>query len=495
MDKMSEQQHPRSLSSARMWVFPGRPPISVGVLAMVAAISAIPSTALAHAGQRGFVMLLPTKLFIAGGGGVVLLTFLLIVLLPAGVFRTRPGALEAHTAGASLWLSRLSLLILSGLILCGYVGSRDPLANPLPLVTWVVWWVGFTFFTALAGNAWAKLHPWHALHDLLSRLPGVRALTANPVLAYPARLGYWPAVLGFFVFAWFELIYPAPQDPALLAGAILIYLLISVFALILFGKTAWLNYGDPFCFFFRMVGWLAPVYRAPTPDGARRCWKLGWPGQGLLGREPLPVSGVAFVLLALSSVSFDGLSRSFWWLGLIGENPLEYPGRTVLMLPNTVGFLAVFGAFLTLYAATVYSGASLSGERDEKLQGRFVLSIIPIAFGYHFAHYLPEFLVDIQYALIAVSDPLTNGLNLFGTAGLHVHASFLTHHHSVEMIWYAQVAGIVSAHILAVVIGHALVVQQGQSRKTVLLGQVPATVLMVAYTVFGLWLLSSPTAG
>jgi hypothetical protein len=39
-----------------------------------------------------------------------------------------------------------------------------------------------------------------------------------------------------------------------------------------------------------------------------------------------PASGVAFVLVALASVSFDGLSRTFWWIALAGENPLEHPG-------------------------------------------------------------------------------------------------------------------------------------------------------------------------
>ena len=44
-----------------------------------------------------------------------------------------------------------------------------------------------------------------------------------------------------------------------------------------------------------------------------------------------------FVLLTLSSVSFDGLSRTFWWLALGGINPLEYPGRTAVVDRNTFG--------------------------------------------------------------------------------------------------------------------------------------------------------------
>ena len=41
----------------------------------------IPEIAFAHAGRRGFVMLLPTDFFITGGGVVVAMTFLIAVLI------------------------------------------------------------------------------------------------------------------------------------------------------------------------------------------------------------------------------------------------------------------------------------------------------------------------------------------------------------------------------------------------------------------------------
>ena len=40
----------------------------------------IPEIAFAHAGRRGFVMLLPTDFFITGGGVVVAMTFLLSLI-------------------------------------------------------------------------------------------------------------------------------------------------------------------------------------------------------------------------------------------------------------------------------------------------------------------------------------------------------------------------------------------------------------------------------
>jgi hypothetical protein len=82
---------------------------------------------------------------------------------------------------------------------------------------------------------------------------------------------------------------------------------------------------------------------------------LALPGAALVERSALPLSGVLFVLLTLSAVSFDGLSSTFWWLGLGGINPLEFPGRTDVMGRNTVGLLmtvmvlgAGFGAAIRL---------------------------------------------------------------------------------------------------------------------------------------------------
>ena len=46
----------------------------------------------------------------------------------------------------------------------------------------------------------------------------------------------------------------------------------------------------------------------------------------------------------------------------------------------------------------------------------FTLPLVPIACGYHFAHYLPVFLVDAQYAIRAASDPLARGWDLLGRA-------------------------------------------------------------------------------
>ena len=286
--------------------------------------------------------------------------------------------------------------------------------------------------------------------------------------------------------------FPAPRDPAILAFAAAGYSVFTVAGMVLFGDEAWGRRVEIFSRFFRIVSWLAPL--RTVEEGGARWLAVTFPGARLLGIGPLSAAGVVFVVVALATVSFDGLSRTFWWLDLAGENPLEHPGRTALMGRNTLGLLGAAATLLVAFAITATVGARWAGTDAAPALRRFVVSIVPIAFGYHFAHYLPSFLVDAQYALKALSDPLARGWNLLGARDLHVTASFLTHHASVEIIWYAQAGAIVAAHVAAVVVLHALAGESGRGRLAPVLGELPLTVLMIGYTLFGLWLLSTPVA-
>ena len=474
----------------------------LGVLA-----TALPPIALAHAGERGFIMLLPTGLFITGGTIAVAVSFLVVIWIRASTLRCtiecarRPlFSVPRSFFGANVAASAVLVV----LVAAGLLGSRDPLANPLPLSVWTLLWVGLTFAHAVLGYLWPVINPWTALAGLVRRFLG-RILGWVPgrtprrtgdddagVLDWPEALGAWPAVVLLLLFAWFELVYPAPQDPEILAFVVAGYSIFTVTGMVLFGNEAWERNVEIFARFFRIVSWLAPL-RTVEEGGARRV-VAKFPGARLLEVDSLPAAGVVFVVVALATVSFDGLSRTFWWLDLAGENPLEHPGRTVLVGRNTFGLLGAAAALLAAYAITAAAGAWWSGSSPSAALRRFVVSIVPIAFGYHFAHYLPSFLVDAQYALKALSDPLDFGWNLLGTRDLHVTASFLTHHASVELIWYAQTAAIVAAHVAAVVVLHALSGDVREGRMATVRAELPLTVLMIGYTLFGLWLLSTPVA-
>jgi len=469
---------------------------AVVILASAAVAHITPAEA--HGAERGFVLLLPTGYYLFGGAAAVAASFLLLCFVPPRIvdrlararwpLGTMPAISPAPTSLAAFLL--LCLLLAAGLF-----GSRDPLANPLPLMIWTVWWVAITLLHAVFGNLWALINPWIGAYTLLDRLAGGR-LSRSRMLAYPAWLGYWPAILLFLGFAWLELVYPAPDDPERLAVAVAVYWLAAFAGMLLFGCKAWTERAEPFSIFFRLIAGLSPLVIGPALEGGRRSLALAVPGAALLERKPLPISGVLFVLLTLSAVTFDGLSKTFWWLALGDINPLEFPGRTAVMGRNTGGVLAAFALLAAVYVAAVRLGWMMAGKAGplKAALGSFVYAIIPISIAFHFSHYLTALLVDGQYAVLAAGDPFGTGLDLFGLAQAQVTTSFLNTHDGVRTIWNFQTAGIVAGHVAAVALAHALALRQFGDTRRAVLSQVPLALLMVLYTLFGLWLLSTPVA-
>jgi hypothetical protein len=460
-----------------------------GGAAIVAAILVAPALAWAHAGERGFVLLMPRGYALWGGTLAVAASFLVLLSMPEAPIRRFAAAgigLGRLPPMPDTWLSAISFALMFALIAAGLTGTRDPLENPLPLTVWTLWWGGLTAAHALFGNLWASLNPWIAPYRLL------RALLRLPEtsLAYPPRLGHWPAIATFLAFGWFELVHPAPDDPARLALAVSAYAAITLLGMLLFGARAWLTHGEAFAVFFRFVSLVAPI-QANRDRGVT----LVPPGAGLVRHGALGPSAALFVLLMLATVSFDGLSKTFWWLGLGGINPLEFPGRTAVMGRNSLGLLLSWAGLSAAFGIAAALGCRLVRAPAASCFGALVLSILPIALAYHIAHYLPAFLVNAQYALAAFGDPFSWGWNLLGLAERHPTTSFFADYGSVAVLWTVQSGTIVIGHILAVLVAHAIALERFESGRAAFFSQLPLALLMIAYTAFGLWLLSAPTAG
>lgn len=491
-------------------------------------VASAPGDALAHTSERGHVMLLPTGYYSAGGAVAVALSFVVLALMrPEPLERLERWRLRTVSTGSRgrsvVSLAFFALLAL--LVIAGFFGSRDPLSNPLPLTVWTLFWVGLTLLSGFFGNLWTWINPWHGPYRLIAE--GRKA-----PLRLPEAIGYWPAILIFFAFAWFELIYPAPDDPWRLALVVLLYWLANFVAMLTFGYEEWTKRGEIFSVFFGMIARLAVLETSPSPglrsarspspprgeeigdaaaslsparrrwpegpdEGARHELSLCLPSAQLATAPALPISGVLFLLLALASVSFDGLMRTFFWLGLNGVNPLEFPGRSAVIGVNSAGLIGMFALLTSAFLLAVLIGGRFAGNERPFLYsaGVLVWSIIPISLAYHFAHYLTALLVNGQYTLAALSEPFSIGWNLFGTAQNPIHAGVAAGHEAAWLIWNAQVLAIVGGHMLAIVTAHVIAYRLHGSRRAAVLSQIPLGLLMVAYTVFGLWLLSTPTAG
>ena len=458
-----------------------------------ALLAILPESAFAHASEQGIVLLLPTGYYIFGGTLAVAASFLLLLVVP--------GAAMGRLAAARIVLGRMpqiprsaisgiAFIVMLLLMAVGLSGSHDPLENPLPLFAWTLWWGGVTIAHALFGDLWSALNPWSGPYCLLRRLG------ARPLLAYPAWLGCAPATILFLAFAWFELVDPAPDNPPRLALVLGAYWTATMLGILLFGERSWRARAECFTVFFGFVARLSPLrIEARPPRGEARRLSLAFPGLSLALGEALSLGGALFVLLSLAAVSFDGLSRTFWWLGLGGINPLEFPGRTAVMARNSLGLIAMWAALATAYALAVALGARLAGQASAArgALGAFVLSILPISIAYHFAHYLPSFLVNIQYALLALNDPLEKGWDLLGLGQMEPSLSFLSNYGSVAIIWKLQSAAVVLGHILAVSLAHLAAMKRYAGRQAQIMSELPLALFMVGYTWFGLWLLAAPS--
>lgn len=440
-----------------------------------------PGAALAHASERAVLMTLPTQGFIWGAGLAVALTAALATRgarLPA--FRSRlildrPAVLPD---GAVSWASAL---LFAGLVFLGLVGPRDPAANLLPLTVWTVLWVGLTLVQALFGNLWCDLNPWagpvRTLRGLLGRTGGIGL----------SRLGQLPATLGLFAFAWFEIVSLAPADPARLAVVAGLYWLM-IFALAVLEGEDWLGKGEFLTVFFTYVAAIAPFW------GVCRAGRVqvmaGLPSTQVLALPALSPSALAFVTLALSSVSFDGLHETFRWVASIGLNPLDYPGRSAVKGINTIGLIATWAVMTGLI---LLAAAPLRRHRGAGVTGQLCLSLLPIAAAYHIAHYLTALLTQGQYTIAALSDPLHRGDDFLALGPHWVGFGFLADRDAVWAVWSIQFVIILAAHLIAVLLAEQI--QRRGGAPVPVLASLPMTLLMVLYTCFGLWLLSAPAIG
>jgi hypothetical protein len=133
-----------------------------------------------------------------------------------------------------------------------------------------------------------------------------------------------------------------------------------------------------------------------------------------------------------------------------------------------------------------------NGSAWREAAGRLVYSIVPIALAFQAAHYLTNVLVDGQNALIAASDPFGLDWNLFGTAEWHTTTSFLNTLSGVTLIFNTETAIIALGHVIGIVMAHLIASRLFESPRKAVISQIPLAALMVFYTGFGLWLLSTP---
>ena len=444
---------------------------------------------------------LPTWMFGYGAATTLVASFVALAL-----FWPTP-RLEGGTGGRVVGDTRRGgLRLLAGLgraaglavflvvLVAAAFGDNSSRTNLAPVVVYVAFWVGVLFASGLVGDVWRVLSPFDTLALLAQRFRGTPVRDETGALGssediddrgvespgeaddedeLPDR-GYWPAALGLLAFVWVELVYPDRAVPRALFVLMAAYTVAVLAGAARWGR-GWLRQGEAFAALFAIVAHVAPLHR--DDDGRLR---LRPPFAGLASLEWRP--GLeAVVLVALGSTSYDGLTRTQFWVDLTGD--LDGNAAT---LAGTAGLLWAIGTVAVAYVGAMRIASGLVGGRmdAEELRAAFVHSLVPIVLAYAVAHYFSLLLFEGQATIALASDPLGRGWDLFGTADHVVDFTLV----SPTAVAYVQCAAIVVGHVAGVVLAHDRALALFDKR-TATRSQYPLLGAMVLFTVGGLFLL------
>jgi hypothetical protein len=382
-------------------------------------------------------------------------------------------------------LGLVSVGLLALVFSAAMVGENIVSANIAPTFIWVLFWLGLVPLVVVLGNIWSVVNPWRAVADAVAWLWRSAGLGWATPFRYPEQLGRIPAAVLLFAFASLELAYPDSSSPRALGVAIAIYSWITWLGMLAVGRRAWLENGEAFNVYFGLLARLSPFAVSDGRIVARP------PVSGLAGREERPGT-VAFVAVMLGSVAFDGFSRTTWWqdrvFSIESRYALDAPRTSDVAVTglNVLGLLTAVSLVALVYLLAV-EGARLAGRERRSLAPDFVNSLIPIALAYAVAHYFSLLVLQGQEAKRLFSDPYGRGWDLFGTSDARPNLTVL----QPNTIWYVQVAALVVGHVLGLALAHERAIVLFRDTGRALRTQYAMLVLMVAYTVGGLWLLSN----
>ena len=284
---------------------------------------------------------------------------------------------------------------------------------------------GSPLLSVLLGDVFRAFNPWRALARASARRAGRAGVRFEAPLAYPARLGRWPAALGILVFAAIELVFAADVHPRGLAVLALVYAVAQLLGMASSASSA---------------GRLAPTRSACTSGsspGSRRCTGSA---RGCAVRTPAlrpdradrdPGDGRAGVRDDRDDVVRR--PRADVDAGAARSPTRHRSGR--LARPGAHG-----GDHLRRSTARHLRDAQRSAASGTSgyLAARFAHSLVPIALAYVVAHYFSLLATSGQALGYLISDPLGNGSDLFGTAGWTVDLGVI----STTAVWLVQVGAL-----------------------------------------------------
>ena len=427
---------------------------------------------------------LPISPQLAIAGAVAALTISFVVLALAW----RTPRYDAATDGRPAW-SFLDAVVTStpwavalrvlGLVVFAYAAvaavlGEDLLTNPFFGMFYVWLWVGLVFTSALLGPVWKAISPVRTINLAFAKISG-----SDPdegLLAYPARLGCWPAALGLYAFVWLELVYPFSTELGPVRLWCAAYVAVMLLGGALFGNEFY-ERADPFEVYSTLIGKLSPW---AVRDG--RLLVIS-PLANLNTIVPRP-GLVAVVAVLFGSTAFDSFKDSAPWVKFVQTNAFITDNDLGLWADNVALLAFCAGVAAVLAVGSMLTGVH-AGESRTALPAQFAHSVVPIVLGYIVAHYLSYWFEVGQDTLIKASDPLTTGADYLGTGDWRVNY-WLSYHPT--LLANLKVVAVVLGHVVGVVAAHDRAIRL-LPPKHHLTGQLGMLVAMVFFTAGGLYLL------
>jgi hypothetical protein len=388
------------------------------------------------------------------------------------------------------WLASLIGVGAFALVLySGFAGAQVTQANFSVTFIYVIFWVGTPVASVLFGDVFRAFSPWRTCARIITRLVSVarRGGAGSPPLRYPRWLGMWPAIATIVGFAWLELIYVEKDHPVTLAALSLGYFLLTLLGMCLFGVEEWGGQAEGFGAYFNLLSRLSALVRGE--DGVLY---LRRPLSGVTDLK-IGRGTVAFICTLIGTTTFDGFSNGSIWrnnepnlqslFGDLGFNPT--PAQE---LAYSVGLVLCILLIAAVYRAGILGVRTVSKRYDTRyLTNTFAHSLVPISFAYVLAHYFSLLLWQSQAMVYLISDPLGNGSNIFGSANFQIDYHVI----SYVGIWYVQVAALIVGHVCALALAHDRALVLYKDPQEAVRSQYWMLAVMVAFTSFGLWLLSA----
>jgi hypothetical protein len=400
------------------------------------------------------------------------------------------------SAPAQILCGLAGVFLLGFSIYAGLHGTEAPDRNFSLTFVFVTAWLGLPFFSVIFGDVFRPFNPWRAIGRTIGGAFSSIAGQRPAHFTYPRVLGRWPAAIGLLAVVWLEVVYGSSGgvavglSPDTLGLAALLYSLYTLSMMALFGVEKWCQTGEIFSVYFGMFSQLGSF-------GVK---------DGRLGRR-LPLSAsthwatlpgsAAVVIASIASTSFDGaqegalkggILQTFEWLAETGLSL-----TTSLRLTDTIFVLLCFAGVGLVYLIGVRGMATVRGAPPlKKLRTGFAHTLIPIAFAYLVAHYFSLFVFQEQAQFTyLLSDPLgTATTDLFGTASSGIDFKLL----SANAIWYVQVGALVIGHVVGLTLAHDRATAYWGDYRQAARSQYWMLAVMVAFTCFGLYLLSVANA-